>query len=349
MLKNKTYVLKVTDSCNMNCKYCYISEDNKNKHKLMRYEVIDKFFERLKEESEGNVKLIWHGGEPLLRDLTFFEFILEEEKSLNLNFKNSIQTNGLLIDERKIEFFVKNDVGIGISFDGPKDIHDLIRPGFNDAPTYDKVCNSIEKVLDGDTKKFGLLTVITKYHIGKEKELFDDYKRLGVNNVKLNPLFISGKGAECGLEISAEDLADFLINIYNIWVSEKESDISIIPLDSLIAATIGQEPTLCIFREEDCYSNYIEINPNGDIYPCGKYAGIDSCGLGNIFENSLSSAIEKKEKMKFEYETIDFDCILGKGCLFDRYISKKSISLKLPAYLRVMKHIKEDLLHRDIL
>jgi len=110
----------VTEDCNLNCRYCYAEESTKLK--LMPDEVVAKLIDELAALDEDEVKFIWHGGEPLMASLSFYENVLVQQKKTfktERRFSNIIQTNGTLLNEENISFLTDKHFGVGVSLDGP--------------------------------------------------------------------------------------------------------------------------------------------------------------------------------------------------------------------------------------
>ncbi len=125
MNKDYCFIVKLTDNCNMRCRYCYHFQHNTNHvYNNMQIEVVDKVIERLIEHNHQYAHFIWHGGEPLLMGLAFFEHIINKQKEVlrtndkDIVISNGIQTNGTLLTRDTIDFLVENHFYIGLSLDG---------------------------------------------------------------------------------------------------------------------------------------------------------------------------------------------------------------------------------------
>ena len=132
-------------ACNLRCKYCYYIEKSKlfpNEHNMMNDETLERFIrDYIQSQSMQQILFTWHGGEPMLRPLAFYEKVIELQKRYagGRIIENSLQTNGTLITDEYAEFFAKNGWLIGVSIDGPREYHDAYRRSAGGGPTFDEV------------------------------------------------------------------------------------------------------------------------------------------------------------------------------------------------------------------
>src|SRR5580658_8223112 len=122
----------VSEFCNLRCRYCYYRHlDQAQPHKIMSKAVLRATLEQIYQWPQGNVSLVWHGGEPLLATLDFYETAVEIQADLRhlrpQPVPASLQTNGVLVDRSWARFFARNRISVGVSIDGPPEIHDAQR------------------------------------------------------------------------------------------------------------------------------------------------------------------------------------------------------------------------------
>lgn len=349
MIENKSIIIKATDHCNLFCRYCYLDDRLKLKKEtsIISTRVLDTFFKKVDEETRGVIDLIWHGGEPLLPGPAFYKDIFSrEEKLKNVKVKNYIQTNGVLLNEKILDMFLQNQMCIGISFDGPKEIHDMLRITPNNGGSYKSVSKAMN-MLNRKRVQFGVITTLTSYHVGNEKKLFEEYKKYSCS-AKLNPFHPTGRGEKEReeLEVSPNEIASFLKNMYDIWVGDKSrKEMLISPYDDLIRIIIGIKPKECVFY--DCKDDFLEMEPTGNFYPCGKFAGIEAYCLGNIFDDSITKMIKRKKQLfSDKRKSRKYKCV------FSSYIESGNLdghSTLTKSYDDVIHHIKDDLIDRKII
>src|SRR5690554_2004082 len=167
---NTEFLIKpASASCNIDCEYCFY-KDISNRRKILNYGnmsigTLEKIVIRAYQETKNSVIFAFQGGEPLLVGIDFYYKFFEFIRKYNINkikTNITIQTNGILIDDKWAKLFKDKDVLIGISLDGPKDIHDVYRLDYHKKPTHKKVMQAIQ-ILRKYKVKFNILTVISKY------------------------------------------------------------------------------------------------------------------------------------------------------------------------------------------
>ena len=123
---SKTVIVKVTHSCNLNCRYCCVGDVPE--YQIIKENTIDNLFKKIADNCSEST-IIWHGGEPLIVGLQFYKRAVElQAKYPHHKFKNSLQTNGTLLTEEYLDFFEQNHFALGFSLDGCKLSHNLNRP-----------------------------------------------------------------------------------------------------------------------------------------------------------------------------------------------------------------------------
>jgi uncharacterized protein len=168
-------ILQPTEFCNIDCSYCYLK--NRSSKSLMSFETLEASY-RLALESgllRGPMTIAWHAGEPLTAGLAFFTNAVELFSSMvrdGVEFRHSIQTNGMLIDEDWASFFRDYDIKIGISVDGPAFIHDQYRKTRAGRGTHENTLRGME-ILRNRQLEFHTITVLTRMSLSYPKEIFE--------------------------------------------------------------------------------------------------------------------------------------------------------------------------------
>lgn len=335
----KNIIVNVSDRCNYSCKYCYIGERFDKPAKVISDSTIDTLFEKIKDMDLDSVGFIWHGGEPLLAGFDFFKNIVEKEKSLGKPVRNSVQTNGSLLDEKILDLFQENNFSIGISLDGPKDLHDLVRSKTNGVGTFEEVTDAFKRLQARNYQNWGVITVLTQLHAGREIDLYNTYKALGVSSVRINPLFASAETQNTGIpSLTKEMLSEFYKTLYKIWKADA-NPIRVEPLVDLVKLTVGNYGRCCFFSQS-CATDWLAVMPNGDAYHCNRFGSKENLRLGNVLTDTLKVMYNKK-----------LNLLNGKpkelGCLFEAYSETGSFDPdKAPAtqaYRELLEFIKADL------
>lgn len=278
--------------CNMCCEYCFYSGTNHSNSIRMSDQVLEKYIKNyINSNPQRQISFIWQGGEPTLYGLDFFKkaVALEQKYANGKKIYNSLQTNGLLINQEWCDFFKEHDFLVGISIDGPQEIHDKRRKDHHGKGTFSQVINSINRLIQTEVE-FNTLTVINKANVHKGADVYAFLKEIGSKQMQFIPL--------TGVEetITPADYGRFMIDIFNSWYPQDIGKIFIQHIEQWFMAYANISPTLCIFRPY-CGDQLI-IEQNGDIFSCDHFVDQEH-RLGNIREEPLLSLINKLPQVQF--------------------------------------------------
>ena len=289
-------IIKPTSECNLRCKYCYHASTNYVCGSLSM-DKIKKLFELASDEYK-EIKITWHGGEPMLLGREFYEevftFQQELEKTKNVSFMNTMQTNGTLIDRKWGKFFKKYHIIPGISFDGPTH-NDVMRQNSKDIIKGLKVLKSMKI-------NAGCLAVINKHNIDQTK-LYQEMSPLCAA-LKFNPIF-SPNGDE-DFKIDENEYIKQTIALFDYWLYDKKGK-PVEPLHSYMYKSLGVPYNSCV--NSSCLGKWLDIDSKGVIRTCGQ-SDSDQFIIGHIdnisslsevfvsesFNNLLRKAIERRKK-----------------------------------------------------
>lgn len=272
MSKRIAITIKPTNDCNMRCRHCYHAEEGFDTAVLSLEQAKKIMLVATREYDE--VRVVFHGGEPTLWGIERFKSVLEYQKQLmrehdGLMFRNSIQTNGLVLDADWFNLFKNFKFSVGISFDGPH--NDDLRA--NTKRVYDNLRKMKEFGL-----KFGVLCVESALSIKHLRDTYDWFSN-ECFDFKVLALFMSGSAKEHSeFELNINEYVDTLVQIYEYWLFDKECKISMKTFEDLLKVS---DKLYCIQYGGSCIYNRICLNPNGDLYPCGRPYTSDFI-LGNI-------------------------------------------------------------------
>jgi uncharacterized protein len=341
---SKTVIIKPTHNCNLNCEYCYVGEDAQKGR--MNSKTLENSFEKtikgFTDKSHNHidsVEFLWHGGEPLTMGLDFFKVITELTnfyKKIGYNIKNSIQTNGTLLNEETIEYFTnkEHEFFIGLSLDGPKEIHDKTRHYNDKTGSFDEVWKNI-LILKKYKKKIGAISVINKLNIDFIPEIYEFFKENDLS-LKANPLINSGNAVKNkqSLGITPVEYGKAMINLFNLWFYDPKPnlDMTIDNLDSIVRMKLTNQSFGCNYSKS-CQNSFISIGPNGDIYPCGRFDEIPEFRYGNINEDSLEKALNNPKRFELLQRTSNIEScrncehktICNSGCIHNAYVTRENI------------------------
>lgn len=280
-------ISKITERCNLNCGYCYMSE---KKDLDMPQSVVKKLIKSFLDFNNEFAHFTWIGGEPLLRPDSFFKNIIDYELNYNLkeiHLSNSIQTNGLLLSPERLDYLKELGFKVGVSYDGTEDLQ---RQRMNPVQTK-KLLKNIEYAKG----KVGLLAVLTRNSINKEEEIYNFF-RDHTTFAKINFFSPTGYGSKntSKLMLSPNEASNMLVNFYELW-KEDTSALELRPQLEMVRSFFTGFPVCCDFSAVSCYK-IVGSDPIGDIYPCSKAMNFHSLRMGNIsegLENLIGSDIHQ--------------------------------------------------------
>jgi len=283
-----------SSSCNLKCKYCFyhsIAENREVKsYGIMTENTLEQIVKRAFEYAEGQCVFAFQGGEPTLAGLEFFERLIEFQKKYNKNniaVLNTIQTNGIEIDEKWGAFLSENKFLVGLSLDGYKDIHDRNRVDLYNKGSFNRVIRTVD-ILNRYKVEYNILFVVTSDSGRHASKVYSFFKR---NNFKfiqfipcLDPLEEMSHDYEYSLK--PEMYGQFLKTIFDLWYKdiEKGDMVSIRYFDNILRRIMG-------YNTESCGMNGIcgcqfVIEADGGVYPCDFYV-TDKWYMGSILESSI--------------------------------------------------------------
>jgi uncharacterized protein len=311
------------------------------------------------------LSIIWHGGEPLLWGIENYKkiFAYMAQDFEGCKYKNSIQTNISLMNEEIIALFLKYNVHVSFSLDGPKGIHDLQRVNHNGEGTFDMI---MEKIALCKEKKLsmGCIVVASKKHLGKIPEL---YQFMCDNNIsfKFNPLFNAGEAKknvdEYGL--TPDEYAAMFIELFDLWFYDNEHKNYNKSFEEIASSLITKRTSGCLFGR-NCQDSFLAISPNGDVVPCGRFCGNEliQYSYGNLHKESLEILLPKIRKSdiynRYKYieesscGTCEYFEVCHGGCLHDGFIKSgdfKSKTFLCDAYKKIFAHISKRLKEKGML
>ncbi len=293
MLDYLTIIIKPTNACNMRCKHCYHNEKGYDTN-IMSLELIQHLFCLLK-DSVKNLKIIWHGGEPLIVGIDYYKAIMDLETKFfnNQNVKNCIQTNASLLTNEYIRFFNENKFDIGVSFDGP--YNDLLREK-------SRVVESNIELLKSNKSDFGILTVLTSQTITKWKEIYE-YFNLNRLGFKFAYIFESGAAKfNNHLLIDETTYIDEINKFFDYWIADNNCNIHVDNFEKFIKMILFNGVGECEYSS--CLFHFLGIDSNGNIYPCGR-AYTDEYKMGNLNDfNSIENIFETDNYKKLLINSI---------------------------------------------
>jgi uncharacterized protein len=252
----------------------------------MTNEVIEELIRQTSHIVSKEIYFIWHGGEPLLAGINFYQRVVsvQSECLTQSTYRNSIQTNGTLLTEEWAEFLAENRFKIGVSLDGPSEIHNSNRIFCNGLGSFNEVMKGLSILRDKNIET-GIIAVISKRSLGRGGEILDFIVGNGFKRINLSPFAEQNNGSLIEGSLTPEEYADFIIEIFDYWIDKDDPDIKIQNLENFFQKLIGGRALFC--HSTNRCSSYLSVDSNGDVYLCGRFLGTSNFKLGNILENTL--------------------------------------------------------------
>ncbi|WP_198402359.1 radical SAM/SPASM domain-containing protein [Rhodobacter sp. CZR27] len=289
-------IVKVTNGCNLQCSYCY-NRFNTNA-KILAPEVLERVISQAA-ASFDHVKFIWHGGEPLLAGLDFYKrakALQEARARPGLTMRNNIQTNGTLVDRPWAEWCRDNGFGLGLSIDGPVGITGESRAAKR-GNSFDAIIAGME-VIKSVMGGVGAICVVHKLNARRGRDVYDFFRRQGVDSVVLLPIMNDPKFPE--LDLCDADYFAFHKDFFDAWIEDDDPIEEVVPFRQIVNALRGDQPTLCSYSG-GCFRDFVSIEHDGAVYPCSAFYTEDY-RLGNILTDDLADLLRsaRLEAMRAE-------------------------------------------------
>jgi len=311
--------------CNLDCKYCFYTEKEalfgEGEKYPMDHKVLEEYVRKyIQSQTAPEINFAWQGGEPTLMGLDFFRkaVALQKRYGRGRNISNSFQTNGILLDDKWCEFLAKEDFLVGLSIDGPREIHDKYRVDRGGNPTFDKVYDSMKRLQDWHVN-YNTLSSVTRESGQDPLGIYGFLKSSGTQFMQFIPIverIQDDDALELGLKLaeppdlrSKDEPMDvmpwsveplqygiFLSSIFDEWVKNDVGKIFVQLFDVALGAWMGQNPSLCNFSRTCGFA--VAMEHNGDVYACDHYVYPDHY-VGNIVKDSVEDIITNPRLAKF--------------------------------------------------
>ena len=350
--------------CNLDCHYCYYLQKEslypETESFRMPYDLLEDYIiQQIEIAPEPEINFFWHGGEPTILGLDYFRKIIELQRKhqpQGVHITNSIQTNGVLINEEWCRFFAAEGFAVGISIDGPQALHDQYRVTKGQKPTHKQVMQGY-RFLRQHKIPVDILCVVHAQNMQHPLQVYRFFKEIKAQYISFIPLVESQLSAESCVSprtVSADAFGVFLCTIFDEWVRQDLGRIIVQIFEEAARPAYGQDHSLCIFRNT-CGDVPI-IEHNGDFYSCDHFVTPEH-RLGNIRETPLVELLEsprqrafgqaKRDKLPRYCRECEVRNMCNGGCLKDRIIrtpdGEAGLNYLCAGYKRFFTHCRPSL------
>ena len=324
--------------CNLDCRYCfylekeemYVQEGRRPRPSWqMSDEVLETYIRQyIQQQDAQEINFAWQGGEPTLLGADFFRkaVAIQTKYAEGRTIHNALQTNATLLDDAWGGFLSENHFLVGVSIDGPADLHDAYRVDKHGGPTFDRVMQGIE-ALKRHGVDFNTMTVVSRANSQHPQRVYRFLKEIGSTFLQFIPLVERASpgplASEHGLiqlslappprlgetdsavtdwSVRAEDWGPFLTTIFDEWVRRDVGCIYVQHFDVALGIWLGAGSSLCVFSET-C-GKAVAIEHNGDLYSCDHFV-YPQYRLGNVLEKSLGEMVASEAQTKFGSDKAD--------------------------------------------
>jgi uncharacterized protein len=319
--------------CNLDCRYCFYLEKEslypQERKWAMPADVLERFIRQYIEAQDAEeINFAWQGGEPTLLGVEFFQRVVELQRKYagGKIIHNALQTNGTLLDDEWCQFLRENGFLVGLSIDGPAELHDAYRVDKKGAASFDAVMRGLRCVQKHGVE-FNTLTVVHRLNAREPLKIYEFLKSIGSGFMQFIPvvereaqrtnLTVRGqefaepplageKNAQPALvtpwSVDPVDYGNFLCRIFDCWVRNDVGEVFVQHFDVALSNWLGLGSPLCVFAEK-CGSA-LAIEHNGDLYSCDHYV-YPRYKLGNVLSGSLGEMAESPAQRKFGSDKLD--------------------------------------------
>jgi len=327
-----TLLIKPSGSdCNIDCAYCFYKDRDPQfgrGRQRMSEAVLEKLVRDYMQLGLPVVGFAWQGGEPTLMGVEFFRQAVELQKRYGRagqQVSNTMQTNGVLLDENWCRFLADNRFLLGISLDGPRQFHDTYRRDKAGRGTYDRVMRAID-----NCKRYGVefntLVLLNRHNVQHPDALFSFFVDHDLTYLQFIPCVETdpSTGQVAEFSITAGQYGDFLCRLFDLWWEYGPEKLNIRQFDSLLTYYVLGHHTICTFSKQ-C-AGFVVIEHSGDAFCCEFFVE-DKWRLGNILETPLQKLASSPLKRQFarNKQKLCAKCLLCRhleicrgGCLKDR-------------------------------
>jgi uncharacterized protein len=300
------FVKPVGAACNLSCRYCYYLGkgylDGDRGLARMPEDLLEEYIaQHISASPDEVIRFSWHGGEPTILGLDYFRMIVDiqrRHRPAGRTIANGMQTNGTLLDEEWGRFLAAEAFAVGLSLDGPREMHDRHRVTRHGEPTFKETIRGYE-ILQRHGIPTDILCVVSAHNVRSPAEVYGFLKRIGASYVTFLPLVEPRPDELRGVSpetMPAEAWGEFLCSVFDEWVAGDIGRIKVQIIEEAARAAFGQEHSLCIFRP--VCGDIPVVERNGDFYSCDHFVDAEH-RVGNIRDTRLVELLDSPIQKAF--------------------------------------------------
>jgi len=315
----QVFVKPIGSICNLDCHYCYYLKKEhlypESESFRMPPDILEEYIaQHIDASPETEIRFSWHGGEPTVLGLDYFREIValqRKHKPPDRRIANGIQTNGTLLDEDWCRFFAEEGFAVGLSLDGPREMHDLHRVTKDGKPTHEETMRGY-KLLRKHGVNTDILCVVNAHNVRFPLQIYRFFKQINAQFISFLPMIEPQPDAGGGISsitLPPEAWGEFLCAVFDEWRDKDIGRVKVQIFEEATRTAFGQEHSLCIFWPT-C-GDIPVVEHNGDFYSCDHFVD-EEHRLGNIGEIPLVELLESPAQRAFgraKLETLSRYCL----------------------------------------
>ena len=357
----QVFVKPVGAHCNLACKYCYYlgksSVYPQDHNYRMNARVLENYILQHIQASTGpDIFFSWHGGEPTLAGLSYFRLITSLQHKYcppNIRIVNGLQTNGILLNDEWCRFLADEKFVVGISIDGPEELHNAYRYSVKGHPSFKQTLRGFQLL-----KWYGIpseiLCVVNARNVQEPLQVYNFFKKLGARYITFIPLVEKQPSSNTRVSVDtvpSKAYGEFMVKVFEEWKASDIGTIQIQMVEEALRTAFDQEHALCILKKTCGRVPVVEYN--GDFYSCDHYVEAKHL-VGNIMKTPLADLLESEQQKQFgqaKFDSLPGQClrceVLGMcngGCPKDRFLNSEDgqagLNYLCEGYQLFFKHCK---------
>lgn len=299
-----------SNACNIRCTYCYADSHVPSMCDLMSVDLAKKVTKEALIQADSNIEFIWHGGEPFLRGVAFFEEVFAYQQLMvagSLHLRNALQTNMTLLTDDWLVFLKKWGVQVSTSLDGPDWIHNRSRKNREGVGTHDVVTTNIRRAIEAGIQ-VNTISVVTDFSADYARDVYLHLAELGVKHVSFLPCYVLGKdGSPVSPTIAPGRFGHFMMEVFDIYLSNFDYP-KVREFEQVFRLYTDVGVNVCNYNGT-CHK-FICVDANGTVFSCDTSPASAEFEFGSISDSSLESVLrgELRKKAIERTDEVHSDC-----------------------------------------